>query len=164
VRQRSYALNCTSHAGSVSLPTQKAHCRGCRMVVRGSRQMSAAMQVTTRGGEDGGMTDDPFEACWYRWERADSHRRDMAQVWNASVERQTHDFELVHEGQGCVVWPLPAEHPKGKADSGTDRPPRTRCSLSALAMVRRLHRLESTAGAHGRGAGRGCRHQWSRVR
>jgi hypothetical protein len=52
------------------------------------------------GGQNGGMTDDPFEACWYRWERADSHRRDMVNVWNDYVERQTHDFELVHEGQG----------------------------------------------------------------
>ena len=64
----------------------------------------------------------------------------------------------------CVVWRLPAEHPKGRADSGTDRPRRHRRPLSALSMVRRLHRLVSTAGAHGRGAKRGCRHQRSRVR
>jgi hypothetical protein len=34
------------------------------------------------------MTDDPFEACWYRWERADSRCRDMVKVWNDYVERQ----------------------------------------------------------------------------
>ena len=34
----------------------------------------------------------------------------------------------------------------------------------ALGMVRRLHRFESTAGAHGRGARGGCRRQRSRVR
>lgn len=61
------------------------------------------------------MTGDPFEACWYRWERADSHRRDMVNVWNDYVERQTHDFELVHEGQGVHVLrvienePIPAD-------------------------------------------------------
>ena len=44
-------------------------------------------------------------ADYLRWERADSHRRDMVKVWNGYVERQTHDFALVHEGQGftsCV--------------------------------------------------------------
>jgi hypothetical protein len=61
------------------------------------------------------MTDDPFEACWYRWERADSHRRDIVKVWNDYVERQTHDFELVHEGQGVHILrvienePVPAD-------------------------------------------------------
>jgi hypothetical protein len=61
------------------------------------------------------MTDDPFEACWYRWERADSHRRDMVKVWNGYVERQTHDFALVHEGQGVHIMrvienePIPAD-------------------------------------------------------
>lgn len=68
-----------------------------------------------RDGQDGGMTDDPFEACWYRWERADSHRRDMVKVWNDYVERQTHDFELVHKGHGVHILrvienePIPAD-------------------------------------------------------
>jgi hypothetical protein len=46
------------------------------------------------------VTDDPFEACWYRWERADSRRLDMVKVWNDYVDRQPHDIELVHQGQG----------------------------------------------------------------
>src|SRR6266404_3656174 len=49
------------------------------------------------------MTDDPFEACWYRWERADSRRRDMVKVWNDYVERQPHDIKLVHHGQGVHI-------------------------------------------------------------
>jgi hypothetical protein len=61
------------------------------------------------------MTDDPFEACWHRWERADSRRRDMVKVWNDYVERQPHDIEVVHQGQGVHIIrvienePIPAE-------------------------------------------------------
>ena len=51
-------------------------------------------------GQNGGMTDDPFEACWYRWERADSRHQEMVKVWNDYVARQPHDVELVHQGQG----------------------------------------------------------------
>ena len=61
------------------------------------------------------MTDDPFEACWYRWERADSRRRDMVEVWNDYVARDPHDIELVHQGRGVYVIrvvenePMPAD-------------------------------------------------------
>ena len=61
------------------------------------------------------MTDDPFEACWYRWERADSRRQDMVKVWNDYVAREPHDIELVHQGQGVHVVrvienePMPAD-------------------------------------------------------
>jgi hypothetical protein len=61
------------------------------------------------------MTDDPFEACWYRWERADSRRWDMVNVWNDYVARDPHDIELVHQGQGVHVIrvvenePIPAD-------------------------------------------------------
>lgn len=61
------------------------------------------------------MTDDPFEACWYRWERADSHRRDMVQVWSDYMTRDPHDIELLHQGQGVHVIrvvenePIPAD-------------------------------------------------------
>ena len=54
-------------------------------------------------GRMAGMTDDPFEACWYRWERADSRRPEMVKVWNDYVARQPHDIELVHQGQGVHV-------------------------------------------------------------
>lgn len=49
------------------------------------------------------MTDDPFGACWYRWERADSRRRDMVKVWNNYVERQPHNIKLVHQDQGLHI-------------------------------------------------------------
>jgi hypothetical protein len=49
------------------------------------------------------MTDDPFEVCWYRWERADSRRRDMVKAWNDYVERQPHDIKVVHQGQGIHI-------------------------------------------------------------
>jgi hypothetical protein len=61
------------------------------------------------------MTDDPFRACWYRWERADSHRQDMVKVWNDYVARDPHDIELVHQGHGIHVIrvienePMPAD-------------------------------------------------------
>jgi hypothetical protein len=51
----------------------------------------------------GGMTNDPFEACWHRWERADSRRRDIVRVWNDYVERRPHDIKLVHQGQGIHI-------------------------------------------------------------
>jgi hypothetical protein len=38
-----------------------------------------------RSGQDGGMTDDRFEACWHRWERADSRRQDMV-YWTPRSE------------------------------------------------------------------------------
>jgi hypothetical protein len=69
----------------------------------------------TCGGQNGGMTDDPFEACWYRWERADSRRRNMVEVWNDYVARDPHDIELVHQGRGVYVIrvvenePMPAD-------------------------------------------------------
>jgi hypothetical protein len=68
-----------------------------------------------RRGQNGGVMDDPFEACWYRWERANSRRRDMVKVWNDYVEQQPHEIELVHQGQGIHVIrviekePFPAE-------------------------------------------------------
>jgi hypothetical protein len=46
-----------------------------------------------------GMTDDPFEACWYRWERAESRHQEMVKVWNDYVARDPHHVELVHQGQ-----------------------------------------------------------------
>jgi hypothetical protein len=49
------------------------------------------------------MTDDPFEACWYRWERADSHHQNMVQVWNDYMARNPHGIELVHQGQGVHI-------------------------------------------------------------
>jgi len=49
------------------------------------------------------MTDDSFDACWYRWERADSRRREMVTVWNDYVDRQTHECRLVHQGQGVHI-------------------------------------------------------------
>jgi hypothetical protein len=61
------------------------------------------------------MADDPFEACWYRWERADSRRRDMVGVWNDYVARDPHGVELVHQGHGVHVIrvvenePIPAD-------------------------------------------------------
>jgi hypothetical protein len=63
------------------------------------------------------MSDDPFRACWYRWERADSRRQDMVKVWNDYVDRDPHDIELVHQGQGIHVVrvienePIPADFP-----------------------------------------------------
>ena len=68
-----------------------------------------------RGGQNGGMTDDPFEACWYRWERADSRGREMVKVWNDYVERQPHDIKLMHQGHGVHIIrvienePIPAD-------------------------------------------------------
>jgi hypothetical protein len=49
------------------------------------------------------MTDDPFEACWHRWERADSRRQEVVTVWNDYVDRQTHECRLVHQGQGVHI-------------------------------------------------------------
>jgi hypothetical protein len=49
------------------------------------------------------MTDDPFDACWHRWERADSRRREMVTVWNDYVDRQTHECRLVHQRQGVHI-------------------------------------------------------------
>jgi hypothetical protein len=43
------------------------------------------------------MQEDPFEACWYRWERAETRRQDMVKVWNDYVEREPHEIQLVHQ-------------------------------------------------------------------
>lgn len=65
--------------------------------------------------QNDGMTDDPFEACWYRWERAESRHQEMVKVWNDYVARQPHDIKLVHQGQGVHVIrvvenePIPAD-------------------------------------------------------
>jgi hypothetical protein len=49
------------------------------------------------------MTDDPFEACWYRWKRADSHREDMVAVWNDYAARDPHHVELARaSGKGSM--------------------------------------------------------------
>jgi hypothetical protein len=69
---------------SVELPT-------CRRV---------SSLVSARVGRMAGMTDDPFEACWYRWERAESRHQEMVKVWNDYVARDPHHVELVHQGQG----------------------------------------------------------------
>jgi hypothetical protein len=48
-------------------------------------------------------------------DRAEDHRRCLAEIWNAHLEDHPFDFELVHEGEGVHilrVWeerPLPAE-------------------------------------------------------
>lgn len=70
-----------------------------------------AAQSVARDGQNSDMTDDPFEACWFRWERADSHRRDMVKVWNDYVARDPHDITLVHQGEGVHVVRVIQEEP-----------------------------------------------------
>jgi hypothetical protein len=61
------------------------------------------------------MAGDPFQASWYRWERADSRRQEMVTTWNGYVERQPHGVKLVHQGKGVHIVrvfetePVPAD-------------------------------------------------------
>ncbi len=58
---------------------------------------------------------DPFDACWYRWERANQHRGELGEVWNEYIDTHPYDTALTHQGGGVHVlrvWatdPMPAE-------------------------------------------------------
>ena len=76
-------------------------------------------------GEDGGdmrvgsysglVTEEPFDACWQRLDRADSHRREAIEIWNEYTSTHPCNYSLDHEGSGehvLRVWPdepMPAQ-------------------------------------------------------
>lgn len=61
------------------------------------------------------MIDDPFQACWHRWDRANRHRAEMIEVWNSYIANHPYEFTLIHQGAGVHilrVWettPMPAD-------------------------------------------------------
>lgn len=61
------------------------------------------------------MRDDPFAPCWHRWNRANEHRANLAEIWNTFIADHPYDFSLDHEGGGQYVlrvWqevPMPAD-------------------------------------------------------
>jgi hypothetical protein len=46
------------------------------------------------------MYGDPFEGCWHRIERAETHRKAAADVWNGFIKDHPYDFTLDHQGEG----------------------------------------------------------------
>lgn len=61
------------------------------------------------------MNGDPFAACWLRVDRAETHRKATADVWNQFIEDDPYDFSLVDRGGGrlalrvCQRIPTPPE-------------------------------------------------------
>ncbi|MFN3217668.1 MAG: hypothetical protein ACE367_14330 [Acidimicrobiales bacterium] len=49
------------------------------------------------------MTETPFDACWDRLGRADSHRGTISTIWNDYIEGDPFDFDLTHVGDGVHI-------------------------------------------------------------
>lgn len=69
-----------------------------------------------RGGLYRGLvTQEPFDACWQRLDRADAHRREAIELWNEFTSTHPCSYSLDHEGNGehiLRVWrdqPMPAQ-------------------------------------------------------
>ena len=57
------------------------------------------------------MDVDLFEGCWTRWERANEHRRAMAQVWNEYLSDHPFDFSLDDHGGGEFILQVHQDRP-----------------------------------------------------
>lgn len=53
----------------------------------------------------------PFEAAWRRFDRAETHRKAAAEVWNAWLEDEPYGFSVTHEGKGQFVLRVFQDHP-----------------------------------------------------
>jgi hypothetical protein len=53
----------------------------------------------------------PFDACWHRIERAESHRKAAADVWNAWLEYEPYCTVLRYEGRGKFVLSVSQQVP-----------------------------------------------------
>lgn len=49
------------------------------------------------------MSENPFEACWHRWDRADEHRRALTSLWNEYIADHPFDYSLDHAGDGTYI-------------------------------------------------------------
>lgn len=89
-------------------------CRGVAHATASARAWRGRTLGLTRD-ENAAVTEDPFQACWLRVERADEHQHALVEIWNDFIEEHPFDFSLDHQGDGVHilrVWqdePTPPE-------------------------------------------------------
>jgi hypothetical protein len=49
------------------------------------------------------VSENPFERCWHRRDRAYEHRRALPPLWNEYIADHPFDYTLDHEGDGTYI-------------------------------------------------------------